>query len=242
MIEALEIYWSADALRAATIIILHLAGAFALGVLMGYERSYHGRAAGMRTYALVCMAASGLTVACAFPGLWFGRNMADLSGGDPTRIIQGIMTGIGFLGAGVIMREGRSIRGLSTAASIWMAAAIGVLVGMGYYLPAISAALMTTAAMTWLRRIEAALPHQALYRMTASFTRSGAPARKDLFRRVELLGFDIKDWSYGDDSARDDITYELTLQTGGRDGPDSLLAELERHTGLSGVTISPVRD
>ena len=105
-----------------------------LGLLVGYERSYHGRAAGMRTYGIVCMASAALTVFAGYPGFWWGgmEGMAHVPV-DPTRVVQGIVTGVGFLGAGVIMKEGLNISGLTTAASIWASSAIGVLVGIGFY-------------------------------------------------------------------------------------------------------------
>lgn len=84
----------------------------------------------MRTYGLVCMASAALTVMTGYPGAWYGGfDAAAAHGSDPTRVIQGIFTGIGFLGAGVIMKDGLTISGLTTAASIWAASAIGVLLG-----------------------------------------------------------------------------------------------------------------
>ena len=77
---------------------------------------------------------------------------------DPTRVVQGIVTGIGFLGAGVIMRDGMSISGLTTAASIWATAAIGVLVGVGFYPAAILLALLSASLMMWGVKVEARLP------------------------------------------------------------------------------------
>ena len=105
ILDILRAYWSLPELVINGVILLNLIGALLLGLLVGYERSYHGRAAGMRTYGLVCMAAAALTVIGGYPQFWFGGHGAFSAGADPTRIIQGIVTGIGFLGAGVIMRE-----------------------------------------------------------------------------------------------------------------------------------------
>src|SRR5207344_49798 len=113
-------------------ISLHLLSALAAGALVGVERSYHGRPAGFRTHALVCTASSLLMLVTVYEAHWV-RAAADLVRLDPTRMAQGIMTGIGFLGAGVIMKEGLSVRGLTTAASIWITAAIGILAGVGLY-------------------------------------------------------------------------------------------------------------
>ncbi|MEP6998227.1 MAG: MgtC/SapB family protein, partial [Betaproteobacteria bacterium] len=99
------------------------------GGLIGLERSFHGRAAGLRTYGLVSFA-SALLVGIA-------QYLASAPGGglgDVTRVIQGIVTGIGFLGAGVIVKEGFTVRGLTTAASVWVVSAIGIAFGAGLLL------------------------------------------------------------------------------------------------------------
>src|SRR5206468_8146133 len=132
--EMLSAYWSGPEVTANLIIFLNIAGALLLGLLVGYERSYHGRAAGMRTYGLVCMASCALTVVGGYPDHWFGSHGAATALVDPTRVIQGVVTGIGFLGAGVIMRSGLNISGLTTAASIWASSVIGILVGVGFYM------------------------------------------------------------------------------------------------------------
>ena len=132
MLGDLQHYWSGAFLAANAFIGLNLVGALLLGMLVGYERSYNGRAAGMRTYGLVCMAATALTVFIGHASLWYGGTAADVQA-DPTRVVQGVVTGVGFLCAGVIMRDGLSISGLTTAASIWAASAIGVLLGVGFY-------------------------------------------------------------------------------------------------------------
>src|SRR3954464_59535 len=124
-IDFLSAYWSSSELATNAVILLNLFGALLLGLMVGYERSYHGRAAGMRTYGLVCMASCALTVIAGYPEFWYGGRGAHLATVDPGRIIQGVVTGIGFLGAGVIMRDGANISGLNTAASIWTVAAIG---------------------------------------------------------------------------------------------------------------------
>ena len=119
-------YWSSPMIAANIIVFLNLLGALALGLLVGYERSYHGRAAGMRTYGLVCLASAALTVVVGYPEFWFGGRGHAASNPDVTRVIQGIVTGIGFLCSGVIIKEGFTISGLTTAASIWLVSTIGV--------------------------------------------------------------------------------------------------------------------
>src|SRR5574343_2045009 len=153
-------YWSLTMVQANVFIMLHLLGAMLLGMVVGYERAYHGRAAGMRTYALVCMASAALTVIGGYSSFWYGGGTAQtvFNNGDLTRVIQGVVTGIGFLCAGVIMKEGFSISGLTTAASLWAAAGIGVLVGVGLYLAAIFLALLSLVCMMGVSKLEGWLP------------------------------------------------------------------------------------
>src|SRR3954465_6369270 len=113
---------------------VRLLSAVLAGGVIGYERSYHGRPAGLRTHTLVCTASSLLMLVTVYEAHWV-RVASDMVRLDPTRMAQGIMTGIGFPGAGVILKEGLSVRGLTTAASIWITAAIGILAGIGFYLP-----------------------------------------------------------------------------------------------------------
>jgi putative Mg2+ transporter-C (MgtC) family protein len=87
-------------------ISLRLVSALVIGGLIGMERSHHGRPAGFRTHALICLSTSLLMLLTAYEGRWFAATVDVKTAMDPTRMAQGIMTGIGFLGAGAIMKEG----------------------------------------------------------------------------------------------------------------------------------------
>lgn len=151
-------------IAANTFIFVDLILALILGLIFGYERSYHGRAAGMRTYGLVCMVAAALTVVSGHADLWFSGHAVNLGPIDPTRTIQGIVTGIGFLGAGIIMKDGLNISGLTTAASIWSASAIGILVGLGFYAAAVFLTFLSAGFVMWGPKIAEYLPsRQAVF-------------------------------------------------------------------------------
>lgn len=184
-------FWSAAELNANIIIFLNLAGAMLLGFVVGYERSYHGRAAGMRTYGLVCMASAALVVIAGYPDFWYGGRAIAPVALDPTRIIQGIVTGIGFLGAGVIMKEGFTISGLTTAASVWASSAIGVLVGVGFYAAAILLALLSAACMVWVHRLESWLPSQAAIVITMRFKKGFLPDEKTMAEMALRRGYEM---------------------------------------------------
>jgi putative Mg2+ transporter-C (MgtC) family protein len=118
-----------------------LALAAALGAVLGFERELREREAGLRTHLLVSLGSALFTIVSAYGFREFLTSSGNVVSFDPTRIAAQIVTGIGFLGAGAIIRQGLSIRGLTTAATLWVVAAIGLASGAGYY----SAAVITTA-------------------------------------------------------------------------------------------------
>jgi putative Mg2+ transporter-C (MgtC) family protein len=186
----LHAYWSPSFLGANVFILLNLLGALFLGMLVGYERSFRGRAAGMRTYGLVCMTSAGLTVLVGLPTYWYGGH-SSVAGADPTRVIQGIVTGIGFLGAGVIMKDGFHISGLTTAASIWTAAAIGIMLGVGFYAAAILLALVCAISMEWVRSLERWLPTHPILTVTLTFKQGFMPEEDTLCALAGGHGYEV---------------------------------------------------
>ena len=121
--------------------LLRLALAAVLGGLIGMERELREREAGLRTHLLVALGSALFTIVGAYGFHAFLDSGASVVRADPTRIAAQIVTGIGFLGAGAIIRQGLSVRGLTTAATLWVVAAVGLAAGAGYY----SAAVITTA-------------------------------------------------------------------------------------------------
>jgi putative Mg2+ transporter-C (MgtC) family protein len=192
----LSTYWSGSEVAINVIVFLNLLGALALGLIVGYERSYHGRAAGMRTYGLVCMAAASLTVIAGYPTYWFGGQVNAAIAGDPTRVIQGIVTGIGFLGAGVIMRDGLNISGLTTAASIWTCSAIGIMVGVGFYGAAILLTVLSALSMMWISKLESWLPSRPAISITLEFEKNFVPQENTLREVVYSHGYEVASGSF----------------------------------------------
>jgi putative Mg2+ transporter-C (MgtC) family protein len=189
-----EQYWSMQVIEANIVVFLNLLGALGLGLILGYERSFHGRAAGMRTYSLVCLASAGLTVIIGYSGLWFGGNNHEMVGAG--QIIQGIITGVGFLGAGVIIKEGYSISGLTTAASIWSAAAVGVLIGVGFYMSAMLLSVLSAMVMMWVSKLEAFLPSRHAIAITLKFHRDYIPNEDEVDLVMLDLGYETAKGSF----------------------------------------------
>ncbi len=131
-------------------ILMRLVIAAILSGIIGFEREFHGRAAGFRTHILLCI---GSTLIMLTSMHIFDLYSSRVSV-DPARIAAGVITGIGFLGAGTIIRYGEEVRGLTTAASLWVVAGIGLAVGCGFYTAALSTTAIVLLVLLILRRVE----------------------------------------------------------------------------------------
>jgi putative Mg2+ transporter-C (MgtC) family protein len=132
-------------------VVLRLLVASVLGGAIGIERELRDREAGIRTHLLVSLGSALFTIISAYAFHSFLASGATVVRADPTRIAAQIVTGIGFLGAGAIIREGLSVRGLTTAATLWVVAAIGMACGAGWYWAAVVTTAVTIAALWPLR-------------------------------------------------------------------------------------------
>lgn len=215
-----------------------LIAALLAGGLIGLERNYHGRAAGFRTHALVCMASCLLMLFATRPDAWLGATAQTIRF-DPTRMAQGIMTGIGFLGAGVIYKEDFDVRGLTTAAAIWTVAAIGVLIGVGYWIPAVFAGLLTLTLLSIFRRFESRLPAQAYAHCDVTFDRHHAMTEADLRTLLARHGYTLVKTGYRIDSDKDHFTFEMVLQTMHPEQATGLAEALRDRPDVRGLAMTP---
>jgi putative Mg2+ transporter-C (MgtC) family protein len=195
-----------------TDIVMHLGIAAIAGGLIGFERSYHGRPAGFRTHTLVCMASSLLMLVTIYQKQWFAGDIETLRI-DPARMAQGVMTGIGFLGAGVIMKEGLSVRGLTTAASIWITAAIGVLAGVGFYSAVIVGTVFSLIVVLAFRWIESAIPTLAYAHLALQFRRDSVMPEPRLIELITNEGFSVANVSYCSKQSGNFFEYSMTIRT-----------------------------
>lgn len=122
-----------------------------LGGLIGFEREVNNRPAGFRTHILVTLGACLIMIISLYGFIGFGP---EGRGGDPARLAAQVVSGIGFLGAGTIMREGTNVRGLTTAASIWVCGGIGLAVGNGFYEAAVLTTLLAIGSLLSIRVME----------------------------------------------------------------------------------------
>jgi putative Mg2+ transporter-C (MgtC) family protein len=207
------------------------------GGAIGLERSYHGRAAGLRTYALVCFGSALLVAGAQY------EIFSNVHGeGEVTRVIQGIVTGIGFLGAGVIVKDGFTVRGLTTSASIWVASAIGIVIGAGSYLAGAEAAVVTLIALALFRRLEDRLPVQSFVHLEVAFERTRALDEDRFVQLIRGHGFNLRDLSYRLHGTPQMLEYRTVIWSSDPRGVRALEQALLAQPEITQFRIAPSRD
>ena len=165
-------------------IVIKIAVAFFIGGIIGIEREYLNKAAGLRTLILICLGSCLFTIF----SILIGENSSD-------RIASNIVTGIGFLGAGVIFKEDNRVKGLTTATSIWVTAAIGMGIGAGYYWASMIGAAFTLVALnllTFLEDLIDKINQTREYRIKCRFNQESLGHYEDIFRKHQLKFARIK--------------------------------------------------
>lgn len=217
--------------------------AMTTGGLIGVERTYHGHPAGFRTHILVCLTSCLLMLAAMHQSTWaFTALPGQTVVVDPTRMSHGLLTGIGFLCAGVIFREGFSVHGLTTAASLWVTSAIGVLYGVGMLNLALLGAGATLLVLAILRLIDAKLPHIGVMDIDLRWTRGSAPREGEL--RALLKQDGVKAVRIGHVISPDGQLHEHKVKAKGQMplDIDALVARLADQPGLAGFSVLPRDD
>jgi len=228
--------------KETTDILIHLVVAMVAGGLIGLERSYYGRPAGFRTHTLVCMASSLLMLVTIYQRDWFTGAMIETVRVDPTRMAQGIMTGIGFLGAGVIMKEGASIRGLTTAASIWITAAIGILAGVGFYSALVVITVLTLSTLTLYRLVERQLPMLFYVQNFIRFDYGRAMTEEEIKALMKENGFKVSNLCCAVTGDRKFFDYDLIINTRNQQNLNRLCRCLEKNEAVVEFKLCPTSD
>ena len=185
-----------DALGWPLLGLVRLVVAAVCGGLIGIEREVRGRQAGFRTNVLVCVGCAVVMLVSLQMAYvtWPTRPDVDLQI-DPARIAYGVMGGVGFLGAGAIVRYGASVRGLTTAAAIWCVAAIGLAAGMGLYLFAVLATLVALAVLWGLDYVGRLVP-RTHYRVVVIRRLWAENCVSQTVRKLRRAGYKVADWSF----------------------------------------------
>jgi len=154
--------------------------AFVLGWALGYERYYHGRAAGTQVYCIVAMASCALISATGFGDQWFHLAQSGVSTANTTQVIASLLTGIGFLGAGIIVKSNNNIRGLTTASSVWSSSAVGILVGLDLFGAAVGVTALFIVCMSIVSHFERQLPGHMGIMVTLRYRQGVRPHEEDV--------------------------------------------------------------
>ena len=217
-------------------ISLRLALALGAGAAIGLERTFHGRPAGFRTHALVSLGAA-LLMTCAVFMLAGAGPLGDPAA--PSRIAQGVMTGIGFLGAGVIFKERLSVQGLTTAASVWITAALGLLFGAGFWAPGVISLGAILLTLTVLRFVEDHMPRQVFVLCSLKFARDDAMSPEEVRTLFEGFGFKALRFNFKLDEATGLHEYRFYARTRTPLTIDSLADRLQALPRLKGFEVCP---
>lgn len=214
-----------------------IVGSTVAGALIGLERQYRGAPAGFRTHILVSLSAGLLMLAAVHQMRWLSDTPSEVVRIDPVRMAHGILTGIGFLGAGVIFREGMTIRGLTTAASLWITSALGTLYGVGFYGLAIGGTVATLLVLAAVTVTESLLPQRAYVDIAIRYRRA-AGLREAQFR--ETLAAHGAKATNVTSSVEDDVAaFETTVGTHKALRTEALAAALSGDADVVGFTIRP---
>jgi putative Mg2+ transporter-C (MgtC) family protein len=215
-------------------IVIRVAVAAGLGGAIGIERELREREAGFRTHMLVSVGSALFTMVSAYA--WRDFTYGNGVNYDPTRIAAQIVTGIGFIGAGAILRQGLSVRGLTTAATLWVVAAIGMASGAGFYTAAVIttvAVLISLGPLRFLTHRALDRPHRRGLMVELRARRRAAP----VLAALEDLGVVVDSFSLAEEAGQQRLEVQLDLPHGGR--PEDVVLRLGELDEVRGVRWIP---
>ncbi len=214
--------------------------AAALGAIVGVERESNNHAAGLRTCALAALGACVFTSIGAY-GFDLSAQSPEREAVDPTRVAAQVVSGIGFLGAGAILRHGTSIRGLTSAAALWITAALGVAAGAGAYVAATSATAVTCVVLVSARLVKPLFARLTETQLEIEYQR-GHGTLGPLMRDIESsLGARVSDIHIADDDEADRRTVRLQIVTRSTEELDELVQRMRGRDEVHAVRWSPRR-
>jgi putative Mg2+ transporter-C (MgtC) family protein len=228
--------WIAPWLSAeASVRVLRLLLASLLSGLIGIEREVHGRAAGFRTHLLVGLATCLMMIVSEY----FFRKYGGLSSQgvvrlDPARVAAQVVTGIGFLGAGVIIKSGEVVRGLTTAACLWLVAGIGMAGGIGLYLPALIVTAVAMFNLVFLKQIERLVKKDRFYNLEID-SQGVDNIQEEVMRIFNEKKLHVVDVGVEKDAADGTSRYHYVVSTNRTWDPDAVVGDLLKMTGIQRV-------
>ena len=216
-------------------LLLRLVVGTALGGVIGYERERHGRPAGLRTHTIVALASTTFMLVSTHFVYFQHYIKDDLVAVDPSRIAASVVTGIGFLGGGAILRTGLSVQGLTTAAGLWLVAAIGLSAGAGMFVVSVAATVLGMLALVVMRRAERKDDGTVRRRISLIFDET-APAGDAVLTALRGAGVQASagEYEHAIDERRIRMTFNARVPAA---TPDRLVSVLEAQPGIRRITI-----
>lgn len=225
------------------LVTFKLVCALVAGGFIGFERSFHGRPAGIRTYCLVCLASAAVVQVILHGAVWLAGAPVDVYKADGTRIMRAMVTGIAFLGAGVIFREGFTIRGLTTAAAIWATGIIGLLFGIGLFYTGILAAAILILILSCFQKIESIIPLRQYAHCIVTFARDSQTSKESFLGLLAMHHLEtsgrINHQLVNDGK---DYEVELTIRSSRPDAFSRLLKTLRQQAEYKTYSIQFIRN
>lgn len=215
----------------AWIVLFRLVLAAVLSGIIGFEREYHGRAAGFRTHILLCVGSTLVMLTSMHIFDVYSSRVAV----DPARIAAGVITGIGFLGAGTIMHSRSSVRGLTTAASLWVVAGLGLAVGSGLYFGAVVTAILTIITLFLFSRLEHVMIRKDWYRTMYIEAKEGTDRLKAIRQALTPFGVEITDFEADRTEDGSNMILRLGLKLQNTRRADQILSDIGNVDGVKYV-------
>ena len=218
--------------------MLRLFIAAILSGLIGYEREVHGRLAGFRTHILVGVGSTLIMLT----SMYIFDIYSDRATPDPGRIAAQVVSGIGFLGAGTIIRFKASVRGLTTAASLWTVAGLGLAVGAGLFIPATFTTILVLAALFFLNRVERGMIRRDWYKSLEIDTKAGASQLQEIRSLLSEYDVEIKDFDVKRSSSSEDLIIKISVKLLTNEYDNEIIVKLRDLDGVRKASWSILTD
>ena len=213
------------------VVLLRLITAVVLSGIVGFEREFHGRAAGFRTHILLCIG-STLVMLTSIHIFDVYNSVVPC---DPARMAAGVVTGIGFLGAGTIMHSKSSVRGLTTATSLWVVAGIGLAVGSGMYFASIATTVITMITLFFFSRVEHAMIRKDWYKTLIIEARGGVTQIKGAREVLAEYGVRVTDFEVERSEDGTSMTLEIGVRLSTSRNDDHIVQDISKLEGVKSV-------
>jgi putative Mg2+ transporter-C (MgtC) family protein len=223
----------------ATDIALRLFAALVAGGLIGFDRSTRGRIAGLRTTILICLAAAGAMIEANLLLNVAGKTAESFARMDVLRFPLGILSGIGFIGAGAIVRRGSLVTGVTTAATLWLVTVVGLILGAGYLGFGAALTVLAFLVLSILKRVEPALRREHRGQLVVRLDGTG-PSNRDLCDRIRAAGYTISSFAVAYDGPRRIECHLEWYSRQAQDQPPDLAERISELAGVLAVEWTPI--